>query len=138
VRDWTRTAEDLIALQIVRWFAPALSQLLPITTFLVVGSVSLLLASSSYPFDQQGWLITVMMSLNFFVATVVGVVLVGINRDELIRRVGNTAPGGLSFDSGFASVLVRTLVPVLAALMAVSFDLSAILRTWFEPILQLF
>ena len=40
VRDWVRMAEDLIALQIVRWFAPALSQFVPLMQFLVIGSIS--------------------------------------------------------------------------------------------------
>jgi hypothetical protein len=49
------------AYEIVRWYASALSQLVPITTFLVVGSLSLLLAVSSYPVDQQGWFMTLMV-----------------------------------------------------------------------------
>ena len=61
VRDWARMAEDLVALQIVRWFAPALSQLLPIMKFLVLGSLCLLLAVSSYPFDH-------VLKLRFFEA----------------------------------------------------------------------
>jgi hypothetical protein len=138
VRDWVRTAEDLLALQIVRWFAPALSQLLPIMTFLVLGSISLLLAVSSYPFDQQGWLMTMTMSLIVFVATVVGRVLVGVNVDELLSRVSDTAPGRLSLDSGFISMIMSTLVPLGAALLAVSFDMSDIIRTWFGPFFQLF
>ncbi len=38
VRDWTRMAEDLIALQIVRLVSPALSQFIPIMQFLVFGA----------------------------------------------------------------------------------------------------
>ena len=138
LRDWTRTAEDLIALQIIRWFAPALSQLLPIMAFLVLGSVSLLLAVSSYPFDQEGWLMSLLMSLIIFVAIVVGRVLVGINLDELLSRVSDTAPGRLTFDSGFIAMILSTFLPLLAAILTVSFDLSDIVRAWFGPLFQLF
>ncbi len=136
IRDWVRTAEDLIALQIVRWFARALSQLLPIITFLVVGSLSLFLAVSSYPFDQQGWLMTVMVLLLLLVASVVGKVLIGVNRNELISRVSGTVPGRLTFDSGFVAQMLTTIVPLLAALLAVSFDLSDILHTLLGPIFE--
>src|SRR5262249_33937644 len=63
LRDWARMAEDLIALQIVRWFAPALSHLLPMMQYVVLASISLLLAVTSYPFDHQGWLTTMMVCL---------------------------------------------------------------------------
>ncbi len=138
LRDWARLAEDLIAIQIVRWFAPALEQTLPIMKFLVAGTLTLLLATSSYPFDDQGWLIWVMVGLIVFSATVIGVVLVGINRDELISRVSDTTPGRLTLDSGFASSLVTLLGPLLGALLAISFDVSDFLNTWIGPILRLF
>jgi hypothetical protein len=138
IRDWARTAEDLIALQLVRWFGPPLSQLLPIMTFLVVGSLSLLIAAVSYPFDQQGWVMTIMVCLILFVAAVIGNVLIGVNRDELISRVSDTTPGQLTFDSGFISSLLTTIVPLFAALLVVSFDLSDILHTLLGPVLQAF
>jgi hypothetical protein len=138
VRDWARLAEDLIALQIVRWFAPALSQLLPIMHFVILGSLSLLLAAASYPFDHQGWVMMTMVLLIAFVAGSVVAVLVGVYRDELISRVSDTTPGKLSFDSGFVSSLATMVVPLLGALLAVSFDLSDLIHTWFGPMLQLF
>jgi hypothetical protein len=138
VRDWTRMAEDLIALQILRWFAPALSYLVPMMQFIVVGSLSLLLAAMSYPFDHQGWLTIMMACLIVFVGGVVTMILVGINRDELISRVSDTAPGRLTFDSNFLTSLVTTLGPLLGALLAISFDVSDLLRAWLGPLLQFF
>jgi hypothetical protein len=138
VRDWARMAEDLVALQIVRWFAPALAQLLPIMKFLVLGSLCVLLAVSSYPFDHSGWLMTVIVSLIIFVALVVGTVLVGVNRDEMISRVSDTTPGWLSLDSGFVRSFLTMLVPLLGALLAISYDLSDLLNVWFGPLFRLF
>jgi hypothetical protein len=135
--DWARVADDLVALQIVRWFGPASSQLLPIMRFLVLGSLLLLLAITSYPFDHAGWLMTVMVTLILFVAWAIGIVLTGTNRDELISRVSDTTPGRFSFDSGFVGSLLTMIGPLLAALLAISFDLSDLLHTWFGPIFQL-
>ena len=138
MRDWVRMAEDLIALQIVRWFAPAISQFMPLMQFLVVGSISLLLTVTSYPFDHQGWLMTMMVSLLVLVAVVVATVLLGVNRDELISRVSNTTPGRLTFDSHFVSAILTMFAPLIGALVAISFDLSDLLHTWFGPLFQLF
>jgi hypothetical protein len=138
LRDWARTAEDLVALQIVRWFAPALSNLVPMMQFLVLGSLSLLLAVTSYPFDHQSWLTTMMICLIVFIGVVVGSVLVGANRDELISRVSDTKPGSLNFDSNFVGSLLTIIGPLVGALIAVSFDISDLLRTWFGPLFQFF
>ena len=138
VRDWVRMAEDLIALQIVRWFAPALSQFIPIMQFLVIGSISLLLAVTSYPFDHQGFLMTVLVCLILLVAAIIGSVLLGVNRDELISRVSNTTPGRFKFDSHLITSLLTIIAPLIGALLAVSFDLTDLLHTWFGPLFQVF
>jgi hypothetical protein len=69
---------------------------------------------------------------------VVAYVLIGVNRDELISRVSDTTPGRLTFDSGFMSSLLTTIVPLFAALLAVSFDLSDIFHTLLGPLFQTF
>ena len=137
VRDWVRMAEDLIALQIVRWFAPALSQFVPLMQFLVIGSISLLLAVTSYPFDHQGFLMTMLVLLIIFVAAIIGSVLLGVNRDELISRVSGTTPGRFNFDGQLVTSLLTMIVPLIGALLAVSFDLTDLLHTWFGPLFQL-
>ncbi len=138
IRDWTQMADDLVALQIVRWFAPASSQLLPSMKFLVLGTLLLLLAITSYPFDHGGWLMTIMVMLMIFVAWVAGVVLIGTNRDELISRVSDTAPGRLTFESNFVASILTTIGPIVGALFALSFDISDLLHTWFGPIFRMF
>ena len=81
---------------------------------------------------------TVIVSLIVFVAWVVGSVLIGVNRDELISRVSDTTPGWLSFDSGFIHSLLTMMVPLLGALLAISYDLSDLLDVWFGPFFRLF
>jgi hypothetical protein len=138
IRDWTRIAEDLVVLQIVRWFAPPLAQALSIMRFLVLGTLFLILATMSYPFDHQGLLMTATTIVLACVAWVVATVLIGANRDELISRVSDTTPGRLSFDFDFLSSLLTFVVPLLGALLAMSYDLTDLLRTWFGPFSQYF
>jgi hypothetical protein len=106
--------------------------------FVVMASLALLLAAMSYPFDHQGWLTTIMVFLILFVGFVVSTIIVGINRDELISRVSDTAPGKLSFDSNFISSLVTMLGPLVGALVAISFDVSDLLHAWLGPLFQYF
>ena len=106
--------------------------------FVVVGSLSLMLAAMSYPFDHEGWLTIMMACLIFFVGSVVAVILIGINRDELISRVSDTTPGRLSFDSNFVTSLLTTVVPLIGALAAMSSDAGDLLHTWFGPLFQSF
>ncbi len=81
---------------------------------------------------------TMMVSLIVFVAVVIASVLVAVNRDELISRVSDTTPGKLSFDSTFVSSILTMIVPLLGALLAISFDLSDLLHAWLGPLFQLF
>ena len=93
VREWVEMAEDLIALQLLRHLSQFLAQLWVMVGFVVIGSLSLLLAINSYPFPQQS-------HLEFFLSILIGVaafailrLIVGINRNETISRVGNTMAG---------------------------------------------
>ena len=110
---------------------------MPLMKFLVLGSIALLLAVTSYPFDHQGWLVTIMVSLIIFVAVVIGAVLLGVNRDELVSRVSNTTPGRLTFDTNFINSFLTMFAPLIAALLAISFDLSDLIHTWLGPLFEL-
>ncbi len=112
------------------------SYLVPMMKFIVLASLSLLLAAMSYPFDHQGWLTLMMAFLIVFVGGVVTMILVGINRDELISRISDTAPGRLTLDSNFVSSAVTMLGPLLGALVAMSFDVGDLIHAWLGPLFQ--
>ena len=83
-------------------------------------------------------MMTVMVTIVLFVALIVSNVLIGVNRDELISRVSDTAPGRISLDSGFINLCLTTIAPLIGALLAISFDMSDLLHTWFGPFFRLF
>ena len=137
LRDWVEMAEDLVALHIVRWLGAAMAQVWTMIGFLVIGSVCLLLAVTSYPFPRQGRL---MDAVGLLIAGVVAVVLsvvIGTNTDEVLSRVKNTRPG-LTPDATMLGHLATFVVPLLGVLAAVSFDMSDLLRSWLDPIFRIF
>lgn len=134
LEDWMRQAEDLIALQIVRWIAPIFSQIWFSVRFLVVAPVCLVLALNSYPFPLQGTLLTIAGAAIVVVIAVLLDILVGYNKDEVISRVSDTPPNRFTFDSQFANSFLVYVIPLLGALLSASYDLTDILRAWLGPV----
>ena len=133
---WVREAEDLFGLVMVRWLAAGLAQLWVVVGFLVIGSATLLLAVSSYPFPLQSHMFAGLGVLIVLIAAAVAWVLLGINRNELISRVANSAPNKFKIDGQLVSSLMTYVVPLLGVLAAVSFDASDTLRAILDPILR--
>ena len=104
--------------------------------FLVLGALALLLAISSYPFPLQSRLLLGLGALILLIVLAVGMVALGVNRDELVSRVANTAPNKFKLDSRLLSSLMTYIVPLLGVLASISFGASDTLRTLFEPILR--
>ena len=81
---------------------------------------------------------SVIEGLIVFVGVVIGIVMLGVNRDELVSRVSDTTPGRLTLDSNFVGSFLTTFAPLAGALVAVSFDMSDLLHAWLGPLFQLF
>src|SRR5262249_47343326 len=106
--------------------------------FVVVGTLTLLLAITSYPFPYQS-------RVEFFLAVLIALgaiailrIVLGINRDETISRVANSIPGRLKLDRNLVSGLLVYLLPLLGLLAAMSYDVSDLLRTWLDPLMRNF
>jgi hypothetical protein len=136
--EWTRLAEDLLALLYLWWLAPLLAQVWTLIGFLVVGSLALLFAISSYPFTFQEHLLHGMGFLISVLVLMILVIVVGFNRDEMISRLSSTAPNRLKFDQNLVGGLLTYIVPLVGALAAISFDAADTLRTVLDPILRQF
>ncbi len=134
--EWVRLAEDLLAMFVLRWLGASLAQVWTLIGFLVVGSLALLLAISSYPFPFQERLLLGMAVLMGTLAFMILMIVVGFNRDEMISRLSNTSPNRLKFDHQLVGSLLTYIVPLVGALAALSIDATATLRTLFDPILR--
>ncbi len=136
LQEWGRRAEDLMAIFFLRWLAAALCQIWILLGFLVVGSLSLLMAVSSYPIPYQSQAIFGLKLLIALLAVVIGWIVVGLNRDELISRISNTTPNQLTLDGNLLSSLFTYVIPLLGILVVFSFDASDMIRALLDPILR--
>ncbi len=137
VREWTEMAEDLIVLQLLRHLSQFVAQLRVMVTFIVLGSFTLLLAINSYPFPMQNRAEFLLTILIVVAAATILRLIVGINRDETISRVANTA-SGLKLDRNLFTALIGYILPLVGILAAVSYDVSDLLRVWLDPVFHLF
>lgn len=135
LRRWLRDAEDLIALVLARQIAWLRAYCKSIVTFLVVGLLALTLALTSYPFQPQGFLLTATVLLAAVTAIVV-VIAVQANRDEVLSRINKTTPNHFTLDRQFLLTLVTYVVPLLGMLGALSYGMSDVIRSWFEPLFR--
>ena len=135
LRRWLRGAEDLIALVLARQIGWLYAYCKSRVTFLVVGLLALTLALTSYPFQPQGFLLTTTVLLAAAAAVVV-VIAVQANRDEVLSRINKTTPNQFTFDRQFLLTLVTYVVPLLGMFGALSYGMSDVIRSWFEPLFR--
>jgi hypothetical protein len=134
---WVRAAEDLLSLLFVSWLAVAMEQIWTRIGSLVVAVLALLLAVVAYPSPIQHRFVLGLGLLIAFLAALVGLIVLGVNREELISRVANTAPNRLKLDRNLISSLLTYVLPLLGAVIAaLSFNASDTLHTFLDPILH--
>ena len=105
-------------------------------SFLVVGSLVLLLAISSHPFPFQEGLLFGMGLLIGALVLMIFAIVVGFNRDELISRLSNTLPKKLKLDHNLMGGLLTYIIPLAGARAAISFDSADTIRSLLDPILR--
>jgi hypothetical protein len=136
VREWIEMAEDLVTLQLLRHLSQFLAHIWVMVRFIVIGSLTLLLAINSYPFPLQyriGFLLAILIAV---AAWAILRLVIGINRDETISRVANTM-AGFKLDHNLASAMMGYILPLIGILAAVSYDMSDLLRVWLDPVFRI-
>jgi hypothetical protein len=132
---WGAAATDLLSLLLVSWLAVAMAQIWQRIGCLVLAVLALLLAVSSYPFGFQDRMMFGLFLLVLYLVLVIVRIILGINREELLKRIAST-PGGLSLNTPLLSSLLTYIVPLVGTLAAVSLDLSDTFHTLLDPILR--
>ena len=130
--------EELLALYATRWISGALGRIWTLIGFLVVSSLSLLFAITSYPFPEQPRVMTILgLGIAGLLVMILRVVI-GSSRDEVISRVGDTTPGKVTWDAALFGHVGAFIVPLVGVLAAISFDALDLFRAVLGPILRLF
>jgi hypothetical protein len=134
VRDWLRSAEDLLALQVVCAISRCTIPLSNLVIYLAVAPLLLLLTISTYPVQPQRLLQICYWGL--LLAVLLGVIWVYVSRerDELLSRVSGTTPNAITFDREFLGGVMAFVTPILALVLAQFPFFSDLLHHWFEPL----
>jgi hypothetical protein len=131
-------AEDYVALHFVRWLGLIMDHVWGTINFLAIAVPALLLSVSSYPFISQGRLLMGISVIVVACVLVILIIVIGLNRDELVSLASNTKPHGLSLDHGLMMSLVTYVVPLLFGIaFAISYDLSDILKSMLDPLFRM-
>jgi len=132
---WLAGSEELIALVLSRYLQWLREYRRWLVASLVVGLLTMTLAVTSYPFQPQGPMVPIMTILATVTAVVVVKNAVVTSRDEVTSRITKTTPNRFTFDREFAMTLFTSVMPLLG-LLALSYGLSDLIRSWFEPLFR--
>jgi hypothetical protein len=134
---WLRLAEDLLAVQVVSYINRLFPHLRNALLFCTFGFIAALLTFSTYPFQPQRFL---MMSVWLFILGTLPItlyVLVQMNRDDVLSRLGKSEPGRVTFDRRFMSQIVLYGVLPLLSLVATQFPgVRGVAFSWLESLLK--
>jgi hypothetical protein len=131
-----KLAEDVVAARTVAYVGQYFVYLRQLANFLVCGSLLLLLAAGSYPFQParviQVWTWGAVVGVGVLIVTF----LVQMDKDEFVSRVTKTDPGRITFDRAFVQNMVTYVAPLVTVLAFQFPTVGEFLRTLFEPFLR--
>ncbi len=129
--------EDLLALEAARWIGGALARIWTLVGSLVVASLALLLAITSYPFPEQSRGMTLIGVVIAALAILVLRIAIGTNRDETLILLADADPGKIHWNATLFGHLATYVVPLVGVLAALSFEATDLFRSVLGPILRL-
>ena len=133
LKRWLRSTEDLIAMIMVRQIAWLRSGVTSIISFLVAGLLLLTFVMTSYPFEPQGPTLALLGVLTMITVGAIVVIAVQASRDEVLSRLNKTATDRFTLDRHFLTMMITFVAPLLGLLGALSYSLSDLFRSLFEP-----
>jgi hypothetical protein len=134
---WMQRAEDFVALQVVDYTQWALEHLHKLAAFLFVSLLLSTLLLSSYPFPAQSLVKVVFLCVLLGTVAALLVVMVQMNRDEILSRISGTEPGKITWDSSFVlNAMLVGVVPLLALLSSEFPGVRKVLFAGLDPLLK--
>lgn len=136
LRSFRKEAEQYVALHLMSYLSQFFVQLRNSLRFLTVAPLLLLLAVIGYPLQPQRlWLLAAGGTI--LTVAVVGVrMFLQIERDEVISKATGGTPNQIDFRWTFVGNVLAYTVPLVGGLLAVSLDLSDLMHSWLDPLLQ--
>jgi hypothetical protein len=126
-------AEGVVAIQVVLYISQFFAELRNLIWSMLICSVLLLLAATSYPFHPERLILGLFLTLIGAVVAGILYVLVQMNWNELVSRITGTPPNRFTLDTGFVGSFFTYVVPILGI---VTLQLTGTFRFLLEPILR--
>jgi hypothetical protein len=138
VRLWLRAAEEYTGTRMVEYVEWVTRHLRELALFMLLSLLLATLLLSSYPYPPQSLLrLILLVVLGGTVGTLI-VVLVQMNRDEVLSRIDRTEPGRVTWNFSFVmNLLTFGALPLLTLLSSEFPELRKILFAWADPILKM-
>ncbi len=134
---WLRLGEEYIAMRVVAYIHRLFPYLRNTLLFLTAGLLVLLATLISYPFQPQRFLLLFMTALMLAGAGLAVMIVVQMNRSEVLSRVAKSEPGKLTVDRHFLSrVIVYAVLPLLSLLASQFPQVRGFAFSWLETILK--
>jgi hypothetical protein len=134
---WLRLGEEFIAMRVVAFIYSLFPYLRNTLLFVTSGLLVLLATLISYPFQPQRFLVLFMSALMLAGAALAVMIVVQMNRSEVLSRVAKSEPGKLTVDRHFLSrVIVYAVLPLLSILASQFPQVRGFAFSWLETILK--
>ena len=135
---WSRLAEDFVAMRVATFIIHVLGQVRGLMLFALSAAMLLVASVVAYPF-HPGRFITVFTWVLVIVVTVgCFLIILRLEKDEIMSRLGGTEPGRINLRPELISKLViYVALPVVGLLTAVFPEVSDLLSSWIDPLRNL-
>lgn len=137
VRLWVREAEELAATEVVAYTEWVMRTLRRLALFLLTSLLLTTALVSSYRFRPENRVKVMFLIEALAVIGGVLIVLVQMNRDEVLSRIHQTDPGHVNWDKRFVvNIALLVLLPLLGLLSTASPEVGDALFGWVDPVLR--
>ncbi len=136
IRPWLDRVQEFVALEVMVYLSQYFVQMRNLAVSLSSLPLLMLIAVSSYPFQPQRLWLLLSMTLTVLVVMLVISIIVRVERNELVSRIGGTTPHQLNFHWAFFSHVLVYALPLLGVIVAWSSDLSNLVHAWVDPLIQ--
>ena len=138
VRLWLRAAEEYAGTRMVEYVEWVTRHLRVLALFMLLSLLLATLLLASYPYPPQSLLRLILLVVMAGTVGTLIVVLVQMNRDEVLSRIDRTEPGKVTWNASFIlNLLTFAGLPLLTLLSSEIPELRQILFSWAEPLLRM-
>jgi hypothetical protein len=137
VRLWLRGAEEYAASRMVEYVEWVIRHLRVLALFMLLSLLLTTMLVSSYPYQPQSLLRLILLLVLVGAVGALVIVLVQMNRNEVLSRIARTEPGQITWNGTFIlNLFTFGVVPLLTLLSSEFPGLRNALFAWVQPLVS--